>query len=185
MFSSFADISVATRLANCKSSQPGSEIPLHPKALGGKAIYCRPGTTDWATFLSAFENQYHLPPEQCNQFSCIVDLGTNVGYTAAHFAYLYPQAQVIAIEMDSENYKVAKENVRPWKDRISLVHAAIWNSDCEVTYNSCLPQDAYKIQVNRSGSYNEHTKTVSAISMNSLIRRFNIERIDYSICEFT
>lgn len=154
-------------------------IQLHPKALDGKDIYCRPGTTDWATLRSAFDDQYHLPPEQCQQFSCIVDLGANVGYTAAHFACLYPHSRIVAVEMDADNYEMATKNTRHWQERISLLHAAIWTTDGEVTYSSDAPQDAYKIEASQGEALQERTKTVPAISMNKLIERFHLKQIDY------
>jgi FkbM family methyltransferase len=183
-FSSFTDVSAAMRLSNNKTEQSESKIALHPRALGGKTIYCRPGTTDWVTLRSVIEEQYHLPPVECNHLSCIVDLGANVGYTVAHFAYLYPDSRIIAVEMDQGNYELAKENILHWRERIMLIHAAIWSSNSEVAYDCDALQDAYKIKANSSESHistqtDNHLKVVSAMSMDRLIEQFNIKHIDY------
>jgi FkbM family methyltransferase len=183
-FSSLADVSAALRLSQNKIVQSDSKIAVHPRALGGKTIYCRPGTTDWETFCSAFNDQYHLPPKHCNQLSCIVDLGANVGYTAAHFACLYPHSRVIAVEMDLNNYEVATENVRHWPSRVKLFHAAIWSSNGNMTYYSDVPQDAYRIKVvptepHISTRADRQVKVVPAVTMDRLIDQFCIKRIDY------
>ena len=183
-FSSFSDVFAAIQLSTNKTEEAKSTIVLHPRALGGRPIYCRPGTTDWITLLSVFDDQYHLPPLQSNLLSCIVDLGANVGYTAAHFACIYPQARIIAVEMDFNNYEVAIKNVRHWQDRIMLINAAIWSANSEVTYDCDVPQDAYKIRANSFEPSNSTQaggimKIASAISMERLIEQFDIHRIDY------
>lgn len=181
-FSTISDIIAVNRLLNKKIIETKPKFPLHPRALLGKTVYCRPGTTDWATFRSTFDDQYHLPPDQGIQLSSIVDLGANVGYTAAHFACIYPDAKIFAVEMDFSNYELAKENTQHWQDRITLLHAAIWSSNGEVTYDCNSPQDAYKIQENMSPnsvSVDNHFKVVSAVSMDKLIEQNSIKQIDY------
>jgi FkbM family methyltransferase len=183
-FASVGDFRTAMKLETNESAPLASKVTLHPRALGGRTIYCRPGTTDWATLRSVFDDKYHLPPVQRNQIACIVDLGANVGYTVAHFAYLYPQSQIFGVEMDNGNYALAAQNVQYWQDRINLLHAAIWSSDGEVTYNYGVPQDAYKIQTESlksltSAQVEFQEKNVPAISMNKLIDQFGIKQIDY------
>ena len=57
----------------------------------------------WDTFF----HRFHLPPGELARGACIVDLGANVGYTAAHLAALYPESRIIAVEMDGRNAAVA------------------------------------------------------------------------------
>lgn len=63
-----------------------------------------------------------------------MDLGANVGYTAAHFAHLFPAAQVYAVEMDAGNLRIAADSTAPWKDRCHLTQAAVWDSEGVITY---------------------------------------------------
>lgn len=182
MFSSFADVKVAYQLSSNKAKQIKHKVMLHPRALGGKAINCRPGTTDWETFCSVFDKQFQLPPKECKHLSCIVDLGANVGYSSAHFACLYPQALIVALEMDADNYECARKNIQHWQDQVVLLHAAIWTVDGEVTYMSDAAQDAYMIQANHHKGdvpNMEFMKIASSITMKSLIQRFNLTHIDY------
>lgn len=53
--------------------------------------------------------KYHVPeldfvPER------IVDAGANIGLTAAHYAKLWPDAQIVAVEMDADNCEMIRRN---------------------------------------------------------------------------
>lgn len=51
----------------------------------------------------------------------IVDLGANLGITVADNARRYPEAQIIAVELDPENAELARRNTAPWADRVELL----------------------------------------------------------------
>ena len=64
-------------------------LPLKPKALRGTEIYCRLGTTDIEVFEDTFIKRYHLPPLDLEPVRTILDLGSNIGLTIAHFASVF------------------------------------------------------------------------------------------------
>src|SRR4051794_31478123 len=56
------------------------------RQLGGRAVNCRIGTSDpWVLWDTFYKELQQLPAEVSDP-RCIVDLGANVGYTAAYFA---------------------------------------------------------------------------------------------------
>ena len=57
----------------------------------------------------------------------IVDCGANVGYASAYFLSRFPQARVIAIEPDDQNFEVLRRNMHPYGDRASLRHTGVWS----------------------------------------------------------
>ena len=85
-------------------------------------------------------------PLRAEQPKCIFDLGANVGYTAAHFASLYPSARVIAVEMDAQNADLAARNTSAWADRVSVLHAAVWSGDGYATYGGDI-EDGYAVSI--------------------------------------
>lgn len=70
------------------------------------------------------------------QYSCVADLedpkliidcGANVGYSTLYFLNKYPNAHVIAVEPDLENFKLCEKNLTPYAERVSLVRSGIWS----------------------------------------------------------
>ncbi len=55
----------------------------------------------------------------------ILDLGANVGYASIYFANHYPQAKIIALEPEHNNYLAAKKNVEPYPN-VQLLEGAVW-----------------------------------------------------------
>ena len=111
-----------------------SPAGLRLRALGGHRVLVRPGTSDLDTVWGTFGRRYHLPPADLGTPHTIWDLGANVGLTMAHFAFLFPHARVLGVELDGENVALARQNLAPWSDRCEVIHAAVWSTDGEVRY---------------------------------------------------
>ena len=121
------------RRNNVKTIQ--SPVYFRIKGAGNHTLKCRPGSTDHGVLWQTFYHKYHIPPFPLAKNSIIVDLGSNVGYTMVHLATLYPDAQVYGVEMDYENFLIAKENISFLGDRCKIIHAAVWNKDGEIFYS--------------------------------------------------
>ena len=109
----------------------------------------------------------------------VFDLGANVGDTGAWFLSRYPDATVISVEPDDDNYAIAARNLAPYGERSVLVRAAVWCEDGHV-----------RLRVNRdwkSGSRVENAEglavDVPAISIPSLMRAYGIHEIDVVKCD--
>jgi FkbM family methyltransferase len=157
-------------------------IVFHPRCLGGNPILCRPGTRDRSSLQDLLFYQTYLPPKAISQPKVIVDLGTNVGYTVAHFASLYPSARIIGVELDAGNFLLAQENTRWCTDRVTLINAAIWSSDGYVNFDGP-GEDAFHV-VGPAVADNTARSTTPArqsrsLTMATLIKDFDIARIDY------
>jgi FkbM family methyltransferase len=118
------------------------ETVFHVKGVA-HGLRVRAATTDAVTMESVFGDAYHLPRHPIKDECVILDLGANAGYAAAHLASMYPEARVIAVELDAENAELARRNLVPF-DRCELVNAAIWIADGEVGYSG-KAKDGYAI----------------------------------------
>jgi len=107
----------------------------------------------------------------------ILDLGANVGYTALHFACLYEHARIIAVEMDRENYLLASRNLEPVKDRCTLVHAAIWNSDGEVQYAG-RNEESYQVLPRGDGG-GSGVRSVTSRTVQTILDENRMDIVDY------
>lgn len=62
----------------------------------------------------------------------IVDAGANIGMSSLWLAANYPQAQIVAIEPDRDNFELLVKNSRPYGDRIRPVHGGLWPRNVEL-----------------------------------------------------
>jgi FkbM family methyltransferase len=57
----------------------------------------------------------------------VLDLGANVGFSAAYFLSVFPRARIVAVEPDESNLAICKANLSPYGDRVLLLHGAVWS----------------------------------------------------------
>ena len=110
----------------------------------------------------------------------IVDAGANIGISSIYFANRYPHSRVIAIEPESGNFSLLKENVAPYPNIIA-VHAALWNRVGEIELVDTGHGYVGYMTDTKENLMKMHKKacdTVRAITVDSMIQEFKIERID-------
>jgi FkbM family methyltransferase len=69
--------------------------------------------------------QFHLPPGNMAPLR-IWDLGANIGLTAIHFASLYREARITAVEAEPGLAEIARLNAKPYGGRVEIIEAAVW-----------------------------------------------------------
>jgi FkbM family methyltransferase len=101
----------------------------------------RKGTSDETLITQILENQeYSIEcsrrgPEVLNLYQSIVkrgerplilDLGANVGFATAYFSLTWPEAVIVGVEPESDNYSILKENIDRLKNpRLVALQAAV------------------------------------------------------------
>ena len=90
-------------------------------------VHLRTRSTDVAVFLEIFTRcQYDVDLPFSPRF--ILDAGANVGLASVFFAGRYPDATILAVEPEPDNFELLQRNVAPWPHVIP-VRAALWNKD--------------------------------------------------------
>lgn len=175
VFSTISDALLFQEIRNCQElSEPKA---VRVRQAGGNPLLVRPGTTDHQVLWDTFYHKYHLPPVKLRPDCTIVDLGANVGYTVAHFAFLYPQARIIAVEMDSDNIKLAIRNTRFFQPRCVLIHAAVWPTNGQVAYEACGEWGFHVVGEEADRSSN--TKMAPARTLDGILEEYKLETVDY------
>ena len=88
-------------------------------------IKLRSKTSDLPTFESIFlYEEYKFPIDF--QPKLVIDGGAHVGYSSIFFANKFPEAKIVAIEPETSNYELLKENCCNYKN-IELLNVGIWN----------------------------------------------------------
>lgn len=161
------------RLTGARWDGSPSMARLRLRALGGREVLVRPGSSDLATVWGTFARRYHLPPPELGTPRTIWDLGANIGLTVADFACRFPGARVLGVELDWDNVALARRNIAPWADRCEVIHAAIWVGDGEVRYQGWPGATSnYRVTGAAEGT------PVPAVSLATLLRERG-EGVDY------
>jgi len=86
----------------------------------------RPGTTDLLVLEQVFlDGEYQVEPIAPESIEYIVDLGSNIGVTAMFWAQRYPEALMVLVEPDPDNFKLLKRNTAAFQHRCILINAAV------------------------------------------------------------
>jgi FkbM family methyltransferase len=135
-----------------------SSITRYVQTLGREVIL-RPGSTDELVFKDTFIKQFHVPPEEIDP-PTVLDLGCNIGLTVAHYEVLWPNAEIIGVELDSENCLVARRNCQ----RARIVNVAVAASSGRRNYSGA---EEWGFRVDPSGD-----RAVEACTLDQLIDLF-------------
>lgn len=156
-------------------------VPLRP--LGGTPLWIRKNVPTYTPFGDAWSimncfgplGGAHLPPigTVANDAVLIVDLGANIGCTAADFANRYPRARVIAVELDQSNAALCRRNLEPWAGRCEMVRGAILEADGMCEYGPRGNSTAF--HVGDGGRFQ-----APAFSLNTLLEQHSRgQKVDY------
>lgn len=96
----------------------------------------------------AIANEYDLP-ESFSETDIVIDIGAHIG----SFTYAVLQrgaSKVYAVEADSENYKIAGDNLKDYikQKRVVLTYGAVWRSDPN---NDVIYYEGYPNKFNTGG----------------------------------
>lgn len=147
-------------------------ITLMP--LQGATVHLRAGTSDPIVVHETFLKLYHLPPGEIGDVRSVLDLGANIGMTAAHFAVLFPQARIMAVELDATTAHIATLNTSRWRDRCTLLNGAVWTRDEKVVFGRTAG-DEYGTRIGGKGDQFE----AQGISIDTLIDMLGVDEVDF------
>lgn len=95
----------------------------------------------------------------------IIDGGANIGLTSIYFASKYPQAKIVSVEPDKENFFMLEKNTKPYKG-ISVLNAGIWNRKANLEIvDAGLGNNAFTVKE----VTNDLKNSVNALSISDII----------------
>ncbi len=149
------------------SSQANVFIPDSDSKI---ALRCR--TSDIDIFEQIFiEEEYHHDFQY--EPKTIIDAGANIGLSAIYYAKKYPNAKIIALEPESDNFSFLKKNTISYKNIIPL-KKGLWY------------KDAYLKIVNPDGrnfafyleEAEEENFDIEAVTIDGLMKQYHFNHID-------
>lgn len=135
----------------------------------------RDNYSDKAIFLQVFfEKQYLLFGKDFPKPQTIIDGGANIGMASIYFSMLFPDAEIAAIEPDTDNFELLIENTSSYK-RIKCFKNAIWHTDEEL-YIKNPEMHAAEFIVEKAAEKSE--SALKGVTINEIIKRNNWQSAD-------
>jgi FkbM family methyltransferase len=139
-------------------------------------INLRFNTSDLSTFREIFlREEYAISLPSNIQPRVIIDAGANIGFTTLFFARQYPQAAILSLEPDAENFEYLKKNTAGYPT-ITPLQMALWdkNGTIEITDKGYGVRGFMVEENNQSQS----STSVPSTTLATLIQEHKITSID-------
>jgi FkbM family methyltransferase len=114
------------RLRSVLGAHEAPSLRLWPRHVEHPLTARLRGSSDLSVFWEIFVDEPFSSLQDLENVSVIFDLGANVGFSSAYFLSCFPKARVLAVEPDARNAAVCLKNLEPYKDRVLLLHGAVW-----------------------------------------------------------
>jgi FkbM family methyltransferase len=103
----------------------------------------------------------------------IIDGGANIGLFALYIKNKYPEAKIICVEPDLENFDILQKNTSVY-DNIFCENFGIWNKDTKLKIYDKYDMGKWAMVVEEDSMNGK----ISAISLKTLMEKYSINRID-------
>lgn len=120
-----------------------------------------------------FEHEYECINTN-NDVKVIIDAGANIGCASIYFAKKYPNAQIYSLEPQKENFEYLVKNTKQYKNIIPI-NMGLWGTDSML---SVVDNNYGNYGFQTIESNNPTQNSLQSITINSLIKQFNINQID-------
>ena len=143
-------------------------------------VAVRTGTTDASVFDSIYHGQAY-GWELGQEPRTIVDAGAYTGLSTVFFALRYPEARIVAIEPDEQNFSLLKKNTAGLAN-VQTVRAALWGVSGSV--NLVDPGDgSWGFRIDEAdgspgSSRSSMLGSVPAVTVTDIMREYALDRID-------
>lgn len=137
-------------------------------------IFLRSHQSDPFIFEQIFcEQQYNYGKALTKKDGWIIDAGANIGMAAIYFSTLYPEAKILCLEPDKDNFNLLEKNTVNYPN-IMRINAAIWHKSEPLNISNKTEKSAgYMME---SGNENS-TDIIMSKTVVELIEEYKIDNI--------
>ncbi len=104
----------------------------------------------------------------------IIDGGGNIGLTAAYFATQFPEADIVTLEPDKENFALLQKNTSAYKNIMALNSGLWWRTADLVVKDMGLGNNGFVVEETAEKT----TGSVPALSINDIMLQQGWKHID-------
>ncbi len=142
-------------------------------------LYLRKGTSDIHNFKQIFKKEeYSFVTFQPNT---ILDLGGYVGLASAYFANKYPNAKIVLVEPDPDNFLFAQLNTRQFPN-VECLQVGVWSESCYITEDRRVGDSSandWGIIFRKVNSNEKSESRIQALSIPDLMSKVGFAEIDF------
>lgn len=139
---------------------------MHPVSL-------RNNPHDYATFEEVILKEEYKFPTDFKPFT-IIDAGANIGLTSVYFASKYPNATIVSLEPETENFKLLKNNTQYYAN-VYPMFAGLWNQSGHLNITHTTEgNNAFRVEI--LPEYQEGS--IAAFSVSEIMRLQNWTTLD-------
>lgn len=145
--------------------------------------FVRPGTSDLAVWTEVVLERHYAPVVRVlrewtrREPETILDLGANIGLTAAYFGATYPDARILAVEPDPASFELLKRNTETLGARVQQLQAAFWARNEPLRWTSSQFRDgrdwARAVEADGEGG-----GSIDVVTPADALARLDVERAD-------
>lgn len=136
-------------------------------------VILRNNSSDVTVFYQVFlEKSYKIKVNK--EPKVIIDCGANIGLSVVYFKNRFPNSKIIAIEPETSNFQLLKDNTKMYKD-VYCLNSGIWYKSTNLKIkNKDLGNWGFTVQ---EVNYEDST-TIKAISINQIMLKYDLKYID-------
>lgn len=135
----------------------------------------RPGSSDIPTFYQIFvgrEFEFDLPFEP----NSIIDGGANIGLATLFLKSRFPNAKVVCIEPDKDNFRMLEKNVGGLSD-VTLIEGGLWHSNTYLTISDKYQLGKWAMIVEENENRVDES-SIETFTIDDVMRISNLDSID-------
>ncbi len=153
-----------------------------------KPVAIRTGMSDMQVFHDIFIWGEYSFLKPVAERTTVLDIGANVGYSSTYFAGIYPNCDVVAVELVHSNFEQLSRNTAFLGKRITTLEAAVWshNDGVSIADDTFRDGDAWSHHASeaKDGKSLVPSITMSELMQNHAMQRVNICKIDIEGAEY-
>jgi FkbM family methyltransferase len=157
----------------------GKPVLLEARKAGIKSpVLLRVPSSDVRVFEQIFiRNEYKFDVNWEPKF--IIDAGANIGLASVYFANQFPNARIVAIEPEEENFEILVKNVAPYPN-VQPIFGALWSEGAMVeVVDHGLGNWGFMIETPSDDrkSSESNNQSVQGITIDTILERYGIAEI--------
>ncbi len=132
---------------------------------------------DMQSFINTFIDPYLELKPYFENTKFVIDAGANIGYTAALYANWWPNATIVSVEPDTENYDLTLQNTKHYSN-VKVINAGLW-------YNNALlkieagQEDGFVVREVINTKNVESQNLTQGITIDNIMQQYNVAEIDF------
>jgi len=149
-------------------------------------FYVRNNASDVHVYKSVIEcEKYDFIPSR--EVNVIIDAGANIGLASVYFAKKFPNAKIISIEPENNNYFFLEQNTKSYSN-ITTIQAALWDKVGEIElpnvsldswdFNTSDASDDGELSVPTTTKLGLKMQSVKTVTVESLLSDYSLGTID-------